>query len=140
MAQQTQDGRHHRTSVALRGGLQRLVEDTRHTYLHRLQIGDRPLQHQGQHDNGKTNIFVAAFTTCLARPKLYESLEKLGEQVLYFDTDSVIYRLRPGQPEIPLGDFLGNMTNELDDGDHITEFVSGGPKNYGYTTAQGKVC
>lgn len=32
------------------------------------------------------------------------------------------------------------MTNELDDGDYITEFVSGGPKNYGYTTKSGKVC
>ena len=30
------------------------------------------------------------------------------------------------------------MTNELD-GDVITEFVSGGAKNYGYTTQQGKV-
>ena len=30
------------------------------------------------------------------------------------------------------------MTDELD-GDVITEFVSGGAKNYGYTTRQGKV-
>ena len=30
------------------------------------------------------------------------------------------------------------MTNELD-GDVITLFVSGGAKNYGYTTQQGKV-
>ena len=87
-----------------------------------------------------TNIFVAAYTTCLARLKLYESLEELGEQALYFDTDSVIFRCYPGQPDIPLGDFLGDMTDELDDGDYITEFVSGGPKNYGYTTKSGKVC
>ena len=93
-----------------------------------------------QLDNGKRNIFVAAFTTCLARLKLYESLEKLGDQALYFDTDSVIYRWKPGQTDIPLGDYLGDMTNELEDGGHITEFVSGGPKNYGYTTSTGKVC
>ena len=31
------------------------------------------------------------------------------------------------------------MTDELE-GDTITEFVSGGPKNYGYKTANGKVC
>ena len=55
--------------------------------------------------NGKTNIFVAAFTTCLARLKLYESLEILGERVLYFDTESVIYRWKPGEADIPLGDF-----------------------------------
>ena len=83
---------------------------------------------ENTYDNGKTNIFMAAFTTFLARLKLYESPEKLGQQALYFDTDSVIYQWCP---YIPLGDFLGDMTNELDDGDHITEFVSGGPKNYG---------
>ena len=86
----------------------------------------------------KTNVFVAAFTTCHARLKLYESLDTLQQQVLYYDTDSVVYRWRPGQPSIATGDFLGDMTDELD-GDVITEFVSGGAKNYGYTTRQGKV-
>ena len=85
----------------------------------------------------RTNIFIAAFTTCWARLKLYSYLEKLGEQVLYYDTDSVIYKWRPGQCQIPTGDFLGEMTDELD-GDHIVEFVSGGAKNYGYQTAGGK--
>ena len=33
----------------------------------------------------KTNIFVAAFTTCHARLKLYESLHTLQQQVLYYD-------------------------------------------------------
>ena len=41
---------------------------------------------------------------------------------------------------IPTGDFLGDMTDELD-GDTIQEFVSGGAKNYGYETVGGKfVC
>ena len=92
------------------------------------------------HDNAvkgtKTNIFVAAFTTCHARLKLEESLDTLQEQVLYYDTDSVVYKWRPDQLSIATGDFLGDMTHELD-GDVITEFVSGGPKNYGYTTRQG---
>ena len=47
------------------------------------------------HDNAakgtKSNIFVATFTTCHARLKLYESLDTLQDQVLYYDTDSVIY-------------------------------------------------
>ena len=38
---------------------------------------------------------------------------------------------------IETGDFLGEMTDELD-GDHIVEFVSGGAKNYGYKTSGGK--
>lgn len=85
----------------------------------------------------KTNIFIAAFTTCWARLKLYSYLELLQEQVLYYDTDSVIYRHKPGQPKVPVGDYLGDMTDELE-GDVITEFVSGGAKNYGYVKRGGK--
>jgi len=86
----------------------------------------------------KTNIFIAAFTACHARLKLCESLDTLQKQVLYYDTDSVVYKWRPGQPCIAIGEFLGDMTDELD-GDVITEFVSGGAKNYGYQTRAGKV-
>ena len=73
----------------------------------------------------------------LARLKLYSYLNRLQEQVLYYDTDSVIYRWRPGQCSIKTGDYLGEMTDELD-GEHIVEFVSGGAKNYGYETSGGK--
>ena len=92
-----------------------------------------------QLSNGRQNIFIAAFTTCFARLKLYQYLDLLKERVLYFNTDSVVYSWMPGQPHVPLGDYLGDMTNELDEGDHIEEFASAGPKNYGYTTASGKV-
>ena len=94
------------------------------------------------HDNAvkgtKTNIFVAAFITCHAMLKLDESLDTLQEQVLYYHTDSVVYKWCPNPPSVATGDFPGDMTDELD-GDAITEFVSGGAKNYGYTTRQGKV-
>ena len=90
-------------------------------------------------ENGKTNLFVAAFTTCHARLKLYSYLKVLGERVLYFDTDSVIYAHRPGEPQVENGDYLGDLTDELEYGDHIVDFTSGGPKNYGYTTRLGKV-
>ena len=95
---------------------------------------------ENQLDNGRVNIFIAAFTTCWVRLKLYSYLEQLQQQVLYFDTDSVIFSWKPGHPDIPLGDFLGEMTNELDDGDYIIDFTSAGPKNYGYKTKNGKVC
>ncbi|XP_074619749.1 uncharacterized protein LOC141878657 [Acropora palmata] len=89
----------------------------------------------------RTNIFVAAFTTCWARLKLYSYLEMVKDNALYYDTDSVIYKWRPGQAKIPLGNFLGDMTDELEDPeDYIVEFVSGGPKNYGYRTLKGQVC
>ena len=85
----------------------------------------------------KTNIFIAAFTTCHARLKLYSYLDQLKHQVLYYDTDCVIYQWAPGLPKITTGDFLGEMTDELE-GDVIDEFVSGGAKNYGYKTRGGK--
>ena len=90
-------------------------------------------------ENGKTNLFVAAFTTCHARLKLYTYLDAMQERVLYFDTDSVIYSKEPSQTELPIGDFLGDLTDEVEHGDHIVDFTSGGPKNYGYRTASGKV-
>jgi len=82
---------------------------------------------------------VAAFTTCWARLRLFEALKLLGERVLYYDTDSVIYLEEEGQPNPVLGDYLGDFTSELEEDDHIVEFVSGGPKNYGYKTKNGHV-
>ncbi len=87
--------------------------------------------------NSKANVIVAAFTTAYARLKLYDLLDLLQERALYYDTDSVIYVSEPGKPDPPLGNYLGDLTDELN-GDHITEFVSGGPKNYAYCTAEGK--
>lgn len=59
---------------------------------------------------------------------------KLNKQVLYYD--SIIF-LSTSYSYIPkLGDYLGNFTSELDKDDCIIEFVSGGPKNYGYRTVK----
>jgi hypothetical protein len=44
-------------------------------------------------------------------------------------TDSVIFVHREGEYMPPMGDFLGDLTDELD-GDYIVEFCSGGPKVY----------
>lgn len=73
--------------------------------------------------SGKINIFIACLTTALARLKLYAELEKLNEQVLYYDTDSVIYSCKEGEVKVPTGVFLGQMTDELG-GDSITKFGS----------------
>ena len=85
------------------------------------------------------NIFVACFTTCWARLRLYAALEQLGERVIYYDTDSIIYWTDETQATPVLGDYLGDFTSELGDDDYIVEFVSGGPKNYGYQTKLGHV-
>ena len=60
-----------------------------------------------------TNIFIACFTTSSARLRLYEKLDYLVDQVLYFDTDSVVYIDRPDGKKIQTGDMLGEMTDEL---------------------------
>lgn len=87
--------------------------------------------------NVKSNIFIAIYTKAHARLKLYSVLETLQERVLYYDTDSVIYKWRPGQVEIPLGSVLGDFADEVE-GDSIIEFARGGAKNYGYETRGGK--
>ena len=83
-------------------------------------------------DNLKTNDVVASFTTCWARLKLYGLIDQLGRRVLYMDTDSVIFTSLRGQDMPPLGDFLGQLTDELAAGQYITAFISSGPKSYSY--------
>ena len=46
---------------------------------------------------------------------------------------------KPDDWRPPQGCFLGDLTNEVDEDDHIVEFACGGPKNYGYRTQKGKV-
>lgn len=81
------------------------------------------------------NVVIAAYVTTQARLKLHSYLEQLGDRVLYYDTDSVIYVSKAGEFDVPTGEFIGDMTDELEaygPNSYITEFVSGGPKNYAY--------
>jgi len=87
-----------------------------------------------------TNLAIASFTTSSARLRLYEALDKLQRQVLYFDTDSVVYKYNPSDPKsfkLENGDLLGDWTDELEGKKMIGTFVSGGPKNYSYETDDG---
>ena len=58
------------------------------------------------------------FTTSYARLKLYDALDTLKERVLHFDTDSVIYTQKSTETSIPTGNYLGEFTNELEEGLH----------------------
>ena len=98
-------------------------------YKHRLQ--DDPV-------SPNLNIFIACCTTCWARLKLYKQLHELNARVLYFDTDSVIFKSSPRDEPLQLGEYLGDFKNELNKGDTIIEFASEGPKNYCYQTRQSK--
>ena len=79
----------------------------------------------------RTNVVIAAYTTAMARLKLYSYLQHLGKRALYCDTDSIIFTAKPGDWNPPLGDYLGDLTDEVS-GATITHFVTGGPKNYAY--------
>lgn len=81
--------------------------------------------------SGRTNVVLAAYTTAQARLILYSYLEKLGNRALYADTDSIVFSVKQGEYEPLLGDYLGDLTDEVPDG-KITHFVTGGPKNYSY--------
>ena len=87
------------------------------------------------------NVFIAAFTTSNARRRLYQTLLGLGDRVIYFDTDSVVFEYDETKPDCykpQLGNNLGQWTNELEEGEHITRFVSSGPKSYAFVTNTGR--
>lgn len=82
------------------------------------------------------NIVISCFTTAHARLKLYDVMSKLGARNCYHDTDSIIYLHRDGEWEPPTSSYLGELKDELS-GDHIVEYVAGGPKNYSYKVSSG---
>ena len=84
------------------------------------------------------NILVASVVMSYARFKL---LDKIGENVLYFDKDSVLFVFDKTKSEkIETGIFLGKLTNELEKKNcseiWIEEFCSTGPKCYSYMTKE----
>jgi hypothetical protein len=88
---------------------------------------------EAQQPLNTVNVAVAAYTTAGARLELYKYLDILQKRVLCFVTDSVIFTQSKDEPSLPLGDFLGDLTDELIDYGHTAraiQFVSGGPKNY----------
>ncbi len=80
---------------------------------------------------GHRNIAIAAMITSHARCRLWKELNKLGDRVLYMDTDSIIYENSPTLYNIPLGRYLGEWECETG-GNAIVKFVSTGTKSYCY--------
>jgi len=82
-----------------------------------------------------TNDVIGSYVTAGARLHLYSCLDKVQERELYTDTDSVVFiQPRDGVALVEIGDCLGAVTSELKPNEIISEFVSGGPKNYAYKT------
>lgn len=82
------------------------------------------------------NVVIAAYTTAQARMHLYGYLDILQERCLYYDTDSVIYTCKENEYKLPLGDYLGELTDELVDefgeNSYISEAVFTSEKSYAF--------
>ena len=87
-----------------------------------------------------SNVCVAAYVTAYGRLELYRHMEQLQDRLLYSDTDSCFLTSPRDvkQETLPTGNALGDLTDELKAGEHIVEFVSGGPKCYAYRTSKGR--
>lgn len=93
--------------------------------------------------NNYANIYIASVTTAWARIEIYNHADRVGIRSAYMDTDSLFYKADLKNPEnnLPRGAFLGDLTNELKiPGDYVSQFYSGGPKNYGFRTLKGEEC
>lgn len=77
--------------------------------------------------NNTTNIALASSITSYARVKLYKTLDKLKERVLYYDTDSIVYEKNNDGINIKCSPELGKWKLEAT---KIKEFISIGPKSY----------
>lgn len=88
--------------------------------------------------NPNISPVIAAYTTAQARIRLYRVLVKLGDAILYYDTDSLMIAHAPGLYLPPTGPYLGDLTDEVlayGPGSKIIAFVSCGPKCYSYIVA-----
>ena len=87
--------------------------------------------------NGNTSLAIASFVTSYARIELMKKLDEIEiipGRVLYFDTDSIIFRYKDGEPKPTTDDYLGGLADEIskDYGEKAicTKFCSLGPKVY----------
>jgi hypothetical protein len=89
--------------------------------------------------NNNNNIYIASYTTAYARIELYKHLDAVNRRAIYCDTDSIIYISEPGF-DLPTGDMLGQLKNELAEDDYIILCVSSGAKYYAFRTKKGVLC
>lgn len=81
------------------------------------------------------NVVIAAYTTAHARIHLYKYLDHLQERAIYHDTDSVIFIKKENDSTLPLGDYLGDLTDEIaeyGENSFIEEVVISSEKSYSF--------
>ena len=72
------------------------------------------------------NIIIALATTAMGQMKLNLKIHKLGHQICFCDTDSLIFL--SGDYMSKLGDMIGDFKDETSCNDKIEVFESLGPK------------
>jgi hypothetical protein len=90
--------------------------------------------------NYRTNLYVAEFTTSWARLRLYDMLERVGDSLVYCDTDSVVY-IADNETEEKVKPFIGNSLGQFQDelqGGFIVYWVAIGPKDYSFVKVTNK--
>ena len=116
------------------------VADKVYSHQDSVILNDSEVLYRVKPKNAKVNLHnmylpAAVFVTAYARLQLWRELNKLGDRVLYYDTDSIIYVRDPHGYNIPTGSMLGQWEIEkpcqLNDG--LKTFVCYGPKTYAFT-------
>ena len=80
-----------------------------------------------------TNDVIEAYVTAGPRIHLYRYLDRLQDNAIYCNNNSLIYiRPRDETRAYRNGGQIGDMTSELRPTDFVSEFVSGGPKILAY--------
>jgi len=80
---------------------------------------------------------IGALTTAYGRLMLYGALDRTNFNTTYMDTDSVIVIQPKGEDVLSTGCLLGDLTSEVPPDVTMTEFVSSGPKSYGFRCSNG---
>ena len=83
------------------------------------------------------SVLIAAYVTDYGAITLNKGLERLGENVLYHDTDSIFYYWQPGYPDIEIGEHLGEWSDDLE-GVKPDAFVAIAPKSYALMKMEGE--
>jgi hypothetical protein len=99
--------------------------------------GERYLYHfkndgrESQHNYNNSYLPAACFVPAYGRLQLWEQLNKLGDRVLMYDTDSVVYIYDPDKEyNVPESKIWGEWEEEDVSAIGITGFVGLGPKSY----------
>jgi hypothetical protein len=86
-----------------------------------------------------TYIPAGCYVPAYGRLTLLREMDKLGERVLYHDTDSIIYLYDPTLYNIPCSDVWGCWEEEKISKTGIDAFVSLGPKSYGIKSGNNEI-